>query len=166
MAVLKNVRVSWACVLEPNRTFTPAWEVKVHMNAAQAKALQDEAKSLNKKGLNIKKEGDDEYTFRFKRNISRADGTENRAPVVVGQDGKTPFKELIGNDSICNIQYGLVAYTNKFGSGVTSDLKGVMVVKHVPYTGGDGSEFASLAEEEESPRPSTFSDDEYDEDFN
>ena len=41
-----------------------------------------------------------------------------------------------------------------------------MVVKHVPYTGGDGSEFASLAEEKESPRPSTFSDDEYDEDFN
>lgn len=65
MAVLKNVRVSWASVSEPNRTFTPAWEVKVHMNAAQAKALQDEAKSLNKKGLNIKKEGDDEYTFRF-----------------------------------------------------------------------------------------------------
>jgi hypothetical protein len=144
MPVLKNVKVSWASVQKPNIQFEPCWEIKVHLNKEQASKLQAEAKALNPKGIKIKQEGD-EFTFRFKRKVEKADGTENKAPVVCGPGGiDDKFTRLIGNGSICNVQYLLIAYDNKkFGKGITTDLKGVQVLEHVPYGEADGEAFGS-----------------------
>ena len=146
MSVLKNVKVSWASVQKPNVQFEPAWEIQVHLSDEQAKALQAEAKAILPKGIKIKNEDDGSKTFRFKRKVLRADGIEeNTPPVICGLGGKDDkFEKLIGNGSICNVQYALVKYDNvKFGKGITTDLKGVQVLEHVPYGVQDGDEFGS-----------------------
>ena len=55
--------------------------------------------------------------------------------VVVGTDGK-PFKELVGNGSVCNIK--CFGYRNQDDQLVVS-LNIVQVVEHVPYEGGDSN---------------------------
>lgn len=157
MPVLKKVPVQWASVTKPNTTYEPCWEVQVEMDKEQANALQAEAKGLNKKGVTIKEENGKFY-IRFKRKVNRFDGNgENTPPIVIGPDGN-PFDKLIGNGSICNVQYGLAAFDNKFGKGVTTDLKGIRVLVHVPFGEQDGD---GLSDDDE-PRKST---NEYDEDF-
>ena len=164
MSVIRNVVVSWASVQEPNIQFEPCWELQAHLTQEQANELITEAKKVSPKGIKIKKD-DTGMTYRFKRRVARADGNgENQKPVVFGPLGKSggPFTSLIGNGSVCNIQYMFIAYDNKFGKGVTCDLKGVQVVEHVPYGVADGDEF------DESPSISTTSKNEdtsYDEDF-
>jgi len=145
--------------------FEPSWEIQVTLTPEQAKALQAEAKALNPKGIRIKNEDDGTKSFRFKRKVLKADGvSENNPPVVCGPGGKDDkFDKLIGNGSICNIQYGLVGYDNKFGKGITTDLKGVQVLVHVPYGAQDGDEFGSA----DPDKTSTEKDDSYDDgDFN
>ena len=142
MSVLRKCPVIWANVIKPNVKFQPKWDIVALLTKDQARQLKDEASEL---GGNIKfrKEtfnGEEWLGYQFKRNLVRADGEENSQPPVMDAK-KEPFTDLVGNGSICNIQYSLVSYKNKFGKGITSDLKGVQVLKHVPYIGGDGSEF-------------------------
>lgn len=158
MPVLKGVPVYWANVQSPNTQFEPAWEIQVELTKEQADELQANAKALHKKGINIKNE-DGKYSFRFRRKVARADGKgENQKPVVKGPDGE-PFDKLIGNGSICNVQYGLTAYENKFGKGVTTDLKGVRVLVHIPFGEQDGD--GLMDDDDSSPSSSN----EYDDDF-
>ena len=148
MSILRNCPVQWASVTKPNTMYEPTYEIQVTLTPEQAKELQAEAKALNPKGIKIKKEDDGTLTFRFKRKVARADGNgENNPPVVCGPGGKDDkFDKLIGNGSICNIQYALIAYNNpKFGKGVTTDLKGVQVLVHVPYGQQDGGEFDAVS---------------------
>lgn len=149
MAILKKVPVNWASVITPNTQFEPSWEIQVELDKEQADQLQAEAKSLHKKGIKIKEENG-KFSFRFRRKVNKADGTENAPPVVIGPDGQ-PFDKLIGNGSICNVQYGLVIYENKYGTGITTDLKGVRVLVHVPYGEQDGE--GLMDDDEESPTP-------------
>ena len=162
MPVLKNVKVSWASVQKPNIMFEPAWEIQVHLSDEQAKDLQAEAKAILPKGIKIKVDDNGEKTFRFRRKVARADGQgENKPPVVCGMGGKDDvFEDLIGNGSICNVQYVLVKYDNpKFGKGITTDLKGVQVVHHVPFGVQDGDEFGSAAKESTSTKDDDSFDD-------
>jgi len=151
MAILRNVPVQWASVTKPNTMFEPCWEIQVTLTPEQAKELLAEAKAVNPKGIKIKNEDDGTKTFRFRRKVMKADGiSENTPPVVCGPKGKDDkFDKLIGNGSICNIQYGFAGYDNKFGKGVVSDLKGVQVMIHVPYGVQDGDEFNSANESSE-----------------
>jgi hypothetical protein len=137
MPVIKNVKVSWASVQKPNTQFEPAWEVRVHLTPDLAKSLQAEAKAMHKKGIKLTTEDNGELTFRFRRKVSKPDGSENKQPIVWDEHGK-PFTRLIGNGSICDVQYAFVPYDNKFGTGLTSDFKGIMVKKLVAYGEQDG----------------------------
>ena len=165
MPILYNVPVNWANVLAPNTQFEPAWEIQVTLTKEQADKLQEEAQAINKKGLKFKTE-DGKITFRFRRKVQRADGNgENSPPVVCGPLGKDDrWTRLIGNGSICNVQYGISEYNNKFGKGVTTDLKGVQVLIHVPFGEADGEGFG---EADVSSTPSKEKDSESydDEDF-
>ena len=136
MPVLRNVEVRWANVLEPNTAFTPQWEIQVMLSKEQAEALKEEAKGIHKKGIKIKEENG-ELSYRFRRKVERPDGSHNAAPVVLGPNGED-FKKLIGNGSICHVQYSFSGYDNKFGQGVVNDLKGLRVITHVPYGEQDG----------------------------
>ena len=162
MPVLKKVPVFWASVLTPNTQFEPSWEIQVELTNEQAATIQAEAKAINKKGVKISEE-DGKKFIRFRRKVARADGKGNNpAPIVLGPDGE-PFERLIGNGSICNVQYALSGYDNKFGKGVTTDLKGVRVLVHVPYGEQDGD---GLLDDDEDPvsKPSARSGNEYDDD--
>lgn len=139
MPVLKNVPVKWASLTTPNTTFEPCWEVEVQLTQEQADALQAEAKALHPKGIKIKDGENGMKTFRFRRKLHNSEGNPNTPPTLIGPDGKEGFNRLVGNGSICNVQYALVAYNNpKFGKGVTNDLKGIRVITHVPFGEQDG----------------------------
>lgn len=151
MPTLKKVPVHWASVITPSTQFEHQWEIQVELTKEQAEALKEEAKAIHKKGIKIKEENG-KFFYRFRRKVHKADGTgDNPAPVVIGPDGE-PFNKLIGNGSICNVQYGFAGYNNvKFGSGVTNDLKGVRVINHVPYGEQDGE---GLMDDDEDLTPS------------
>lgn len=152
MAVLREVPVKWAKVHQPNLTFEPnSWEIVVVLTKEQADSLSKEALAVSPKGIKIK-EVDGNLEFRFRRKVERSDGkggvVENTPPVVVGPKGRGDvFTKNIGNGSICNVQYIFTGYDNKFGKGVTADLKGVQVLTHVPYGVEDGEEFGEEATE-------------------
>lgn len=163
MPILKNVPVQWASVINPSTQFEHQWEIQVELTKDQADQLKEEGKALHKKGIKIKEENGKLF-FRFRRKVKKPDGTDNPAPVVIGPDGQ-PFDKLIGNGSICNVQYSLVAYKHaKFGEGVTNDLKGIRVIEHVPYGERDGD---GLMDDDDSSGPkksSHHSSNEYDDD--
>lgn len=164
MSILRNVVVNWASIQEPNVQFEPAWEIQAVLSEEQAAELMAEAKKVHKKGIKIRKDDNGVLTYRFRRKVTRADGVgENAKPVVVDAL-KQPFTEKVGNGSICNIQYLFLAYSNKFGDGVTCDLKGVQVLEHIPYGISDGDEFESESGSSEAKQSKTTND-EYDEDF-
>lgn len=129
MAVLRNVKVNWASVQTPNTQFEPCWEIQAVFNSdAQKDEFLAESKKIDPKGkgVKIKEDNDGNFVFRFRRKVERADGKgENSPPLVCGPKGKDdPFDAMIGNGSVCNIQYAFLPYSNKFGKGVTVDLKG------------------------------------------
>lgn len=161
MTILRNVECSWANIQTPNTQFEPCWEILAHLSKEQADELMAEAKKVSPKGIKIKKDDNGNYSYRFRRKVERADGKgENTKPAVVDAL-KQPFDELVGNGSLVNIQYIFLAYDNKFGKGVTCDLKGVQVLNHVPYGVSDGDEFESEEGSSES-KPSKSTNDEYD----
>lgn len=167
MAVLREVKLNWASLQKPNTQFEPMWEVQaVFQDKKQADEFVAESKKICPKGKGVKiQEENGEFRYRFRRKVERADGKgENDAPLVCGPGGKDDiFTQLIGNGSIGNIQYTFNKYDNKFGKGVTVDLKGVQVLEHVQYGVQDGDEFDSYDSKEKEDTPSS---NEYDdEDF-
>lgn len=142
MAVLKNVPVMWAQVQKPSSKFEPAWEVRVLLTKEQAAALKAEAKAVHPKGIKVPlNEETNMYEYKFRRKVERVGGGENQQPKIVDKFGKD-FKSLIGNGSLCDVQYAFAPYNNvKFGQGVTNDLKAIKVNTLVPYGAVDGDEF-------------------------
>ena len=127
---------NWASVQAPNTTFEPVYQVDLTVSEESAAGLKNE-------GLNVKKVGED-FVYKFKRKQFKADGTENKKPVVVLAD-KTPFDGLIGNGSEVIVQFSTYEWKNKFGSGISADLQGVQVLNLVEYRAGDGEEFEDEA---------------------
>jgi len=166
MAVLKNVKVKWASILEPNKTFEPVWTISCVLNDEQKKEILEQSKQVNSKGVKLKVDDDGDTIFRIQRKLYKSNGDENNPPVCKSterdENGKLKdFDKLIGNGSVCNVQYAFYEWENKFGKGVGADLKGVQVVEHVPYGIADGEEFEDLDDS-----TSTKSNDEFDdEDF-
>ena len=163
MSILRNVKVQWAQVLTPDTKFDPVWHVTAVLEDHHKKQLIDESKEIDpkKKGVKIKENDDGDFIYRFRRKVEKADGSgENNPPAVCGPKGKDDkFEKLIGNGSVCNIQYRFVPYNNKFGSGVTCDLQGIQVISHVPYGSQDGDEFDSEVTESSAPSSSNEFDD-------
>lgn len=169
MAVLKEVEVRWAQVLTPDTRFEPVWTIEAILTEDHKDQLIAESKSVDPKGKGVKIKEDDNGNpiFRFRRKVNKADGSgENQPPLVCGPGGKDDkWDKLIGNGSICNIQYRAVPYENKFGKGVILDLKGVQVVHHVPYGAQDGDEFEAVDTPSKPRTPAPASDsNEYDDD--
>jgi hypothetical protein len=162
MSILKNVSVNWASVQAPDTKFEPTWHLTVVLSEDHKKQLLEESKLIDpkKKGIKIKQNDEGQDVYRFKRKVAKADGSgENNPPVVCGPKGKDDkFEKLIGNGSVCNVQYRFVPYNNKFGSGITCDLQGVQVISHVPYGSVDGDAFDAV-EEPSAPSSSNEFDD-------
>lgn len=163
MSVLRKVKVSWAKVLAPDTRFTPQWVIDVHLEKEHIDQLNKEAQEINPKfKVKLKTEDDGSKSIKLKRFVTKADGGANNPPLVCGPKGKDdPWDKLIGNGSVCNVQYTLVPYDNKFGKGVTNDLKGVQVLEHVSFAVQDGDEFDS-EDTGSSKDPDEFNDDDFD----
>lgn len=130
----------WASIQSPNTTFEPVYTIDLAVDEAAADALK--AHGLKAKST------EDGLIVKFKRKQFKADGSENKRPVI-RDAANQPFDELIGNGSEVIVQFNTYEWKNKFGSGIAADLQGVQVVELVPYRQGDGDEFAPIGEEEE-----------------
>lgn len=165
MALLNNVSVLWTSIQAPDTKFDHVWRTDAVITQEQADTLQAEAKKVNPKGIKFRKGDNDEIIFRVTRKVNRADGGTNDAPKCVsterGSDGKPlPFTELVGNGSICNIQYSFYNWENSFGNGCGVDFKGLQVVDLVSYGAPDGDEFEATGD-----TPTPPSEDYDDDDF-
>ena len=161
MAVLSRVPVKWAAVQAPNVMFDPCWCVDAVLTPAQAKELQAV-------GLSPKKDKDGDIIIKLKRNVDKADGTQNSPPRVIDA-GKNTFSELVGNGSICNIQYNLYEWTWKKKAGVSAGLMALQVLEHVPYAGA-ADEFEDESDgsdemKDEASATEAGSDDDFDDDI-
>ena len=136
-------KVKWCSVLSPNTTFEPVWCVDVIVDDA------DTESELKAAGLKVKKDKDGDKVIKFSRKTTKADGTPNKQPACVSKNPKVPFTELIGNGSVCNVQYSTYDWTNKFGSGVGADFKGIQVLEHIAYAAEDGGEFEAVDGEDD-----------------
>lgn len=137
MAVIQG-KVKWASLQQPNTTFEPVYSVDVVLD--KEKAVQ-----LKKEGLPVKKNDDGEFILKAKRKAKRKDGSDNTKPRVV--DGnKNPVSDLIGNGSLCNVQYQTFDWSYAGKSGIGVDLIAVQVLELVPYSGGVEDEFDTVGD--------------------
>jgi len=174
MSVLKNVEIQWAHIQQPDTRYEPVWKIDVVVDDEIMDKINKEAKAFAEsvgfpyKKIKPKINNDDEKVITIKRNVNRSDGGENDAPVCVGKvkDELTgelvKIKDLVGNGSVCNVQYSLFKWgPNKFGSGISLDFKGLQVLNLVSYGSADGDEF----DEEDTPDVvEKVKNDEFDED--
>ena len=132
---LTNVKVFWAKVHEPDTKYEHKWCVDIHLEDALAEELK-------KLGFDIKDKTNKDGTvtknlFKVSKKCRTAKGVENKPPQVVGQDGKTPFTEQIGNGSIVNLNLSAKAWPIKGTWILSAYLDGVQVVDPVEYGGFD-----------------------------
>jgi len=127
-------KVYWASVQAPNTTYEPEWGLDMLVDDNNRKAFEAD-------GVAIKNKGDERGDFvHIRQKVSRRDGTQNDAPVVM--DGqKKPFSDLVGNGSVCNVQYTPFEWEMNGKSGTSPILKKVQVVSLVEYAGGNAEDF-------------------------
>ena len=173
MSVLREVKVLWTSIQAPDTKFEHVWRTDVIVTQEQADILQAEAKAVNPKGIKFRKGDNGEIIFRVKRKVQKATGDENKAPVCRGtkRDELTneleTIKALVGNGSLCNVQYNFYHWDNSFGDGVNADFCGLQVLELVSYGVADGDEFDEVAttSKPEAPKESKGDDDYDEEDF-
>ena len=139
--ILRNVRCSWASVIEPNTKFEDQWEIVANLNKEQAAQLAEH-------GFKLKTEDDGTQSYRFKR---RTQGTKktgekfDKNPPMVIDASKEPFDKLIGNGSLVNIQYDVKTVPFAGQTYINGDLCGVQVLEHVSF-GESADEFEDEGE--------------------
>jgi len=130
----------WAYTKQADTKFDPCWRVTLLLS-------DDEAKKLKAAGLKVKRNDDDVYEYKFKRNVDKKKAGavvgENPPPRVVDA-GKNTFNGIIGNGSIVNVQFAPFAWEYKGKKGLSADLQAIQIVDLVAYAGGgdqDSDEF-------------------------
>jgi len=148
-------KAMWASIQAPNTKYDPVYQIDLIIEDKQVAGAK-------KAGLKIKNT-DDGNVVRFRRNQFRASGEENKKPIVV-DEANQPLTDLVGNGSLCNVQFSVFDWKNKFGEGTGVDLQGVQVLELVTFGGADGDEFevekaADKDSEFEKASPDAFDDD-------
>jgi len=153
----------WASIKVPNTTFEPCWTIDLLIDKMTADSVLKESKKFNSKGLRMKKEEDGRFRIKIKRDVNRADGDgENKQPVLRDQRNRD-FDELVGNGSTVLVHCSFFEWTWKNTNGVGADLKGVQVLKHVPYGEPDGDAFTDTADKEENLSSDQADEEDFDE---
>lgn len=133
MATVEGVAY-WARVHTPDTTYDPQWCIDLVVDKKIAKGFND-------KGVKVKQNDDGEYVVKFKRNVEKKNGGENKPPRIVDV-GKKPLLDEIGNGSKVVVQYQTYDWKYKTKSGVGVDLMAVQVLELVEYKGAnDADEF-------------------------
>jgi len=127
MATIQG-KAYWAAITRPNTTFDPVYQIDL--------AIDDEtADQFSAKGITVK-EDERGKVVKFKRRVSRADGTDNPQPKLV-DSSKNPIDVLVGNGSDVKVMYKEYDWNYAGKSGVGLDLQAVQVISLIPY----GEEF-------------------------
>ena len=136
--IVKNARVKWAKVFEPDSTFPPArWSVNVYPN-------EQDKNALLKLGVQFRTdEKDGGEFFTAKRNVETNAGKKLTPPRVVDAH-KQAFAEAIGNGSVCNIIVNVYPWTFGKKKGMGAWLEAVQVVEHVAYQVGERVDFEAV----------------------
>ena len=130
-------KVKWARVASPQLN-QMSGKLEYQVNLVLDKDLEKELEALraeHKIAQNIKTDSEEEKVFVFKRGaVSKATQKEIPGPQVVTADLQ-PLEEgtLIGNGSICTVNFSIIPYSNKFGTGATTRLNGLQVIDLVKY---------------------------------
>jgi hypothetical protein len=127
---------SWIFVPKMDRKYNQ-WSIKLEISKAEADKLRAVGLKVNNEV--IEDENGEQriaLTRRFTRNlINKSTKEENEAPFCVDA-GKNPFlgnRCGIGNGSEVIVLHRPFKWDNDFGKGVGSDLKGVQILKLIPY---------------------------------
>ena len=139
MAVVKG-KVSWCHVQQPDQY--DKYSVCVGIPKELAKEFTDKGVGgirFEKGTKKPQKDEDGNIVWQFKTNAIDKEGNKKK-PIPVVDARKNPFKDLIGNGSVCKVQYNINDW--KFGgkTGTSAYLNAVQVLELVPY-GGGGDEF-------------------------
>lgn len=140
MAVLQ-AKVEWAKVHRPDTKFKPRYEITAILSKA-------DAQQFKKAGVPIQQGDDGAWRLKLQRNAEDKDGKAIEPPTVVDRENN-PFKEPIGNGSVCAVQYYIRDWTYKSRTGKSAVLMAVKVLDLVPYKSKDDLEFESIGMEED-----------------
>ena len=114
----------WASITRPNTTFDPVYQVDL--------AIDDTtAEDFKSRGVTVKTD-DRGNVIKFKRRVSRQDGSQNPTPRLV-DSAKNPVDVLVGNGSQIKVLYKEFEWTFAGKSGKSLDLQAVQVLDLVPY---------------------------------
>ena len=114
----------WASITRPNTTFDPVYQVDLAIDDTTA----DDFKS---RGVTVKTD-DRGNIIKFKRKVSRQDGSQNPTPRLV-DSAKNPVDVLVGNGSTVKVLYKEFEWQFAGKSGKSLDLQAVQVLDLVPY---------------------------------
>lgn len=139
MAVVKSVEVAWAHVQSPSQF--DKYSIDAYIPKELAKKLTDEGVGgMCKKDKKAQKNKVGDILWQFKTNAKDKEGKPTRKPPIVDSK-RDPFTKLIGNGSICNIQYNVKDWTYGTKKGKSPFLERVQVLELVEYEGGSEDEF-------------------------
>ena len=151
MAVVK-CNVMWAHVQAPDDY--DKYSVCGYISKELAKELTDQgATGIRKdKAGKVEKDENGNIMWQFRTNALDKEGNK-KEPLRVVDKGKNPFTKLVGNGSLCNIQYTISEWEFKGKKGIGSYLNAVQVLDHVAF-GGAEDEFED--EDPEAPKVDEF----------
>lgn len=141
--IIKRVPCKWASILAPDEKFTPRWKIDIYPG-------EEDVKKLEKLGVVMKEDDDEELYVTMTKNVSKKKGGLNTPVKVVGPD-KAPWPEnkLVGNGSIVSVIFDVLEVDN-FGKPMQKPyLNKVQIIEHVEYgedfddetEGGDDEDF-------------------------
>ena len=123
-----NRPVKWAALTQPDTRYESCWKMDIILTKEQADALTEA-------GFKVKTDKDGDLILRAKKKTHRKNGEQMSAPRVVGRDGVTPFTEMLGNGTICNVNLYCKYVEVQGTTYLPARLNEVQVVKHIPYAG-------------------------------
>jgi len=158
--ILENTKVVWPKLGDNAGTKYMSedkeWSVDCLLSPEQAKTWKDS-------GVKPAVKDKDGQTFiKLKKDcVWRNSGDPKKPPMVVDKFGDSMDPLIIGNDSVCNVQYSIRDWEFQGQKGKSAELIAVQVLELNEYTGssGDSVEFSFSAKEEKSLDAITEGDD-------
>jgi len=129
-------KVAYAYTSNPDTQFDPAWKVSVVVDKAERDKITEAT------GLKFTRtdgdlwEGLGDYKLNVKRNVEgkgKRAGIANPPPKVAVNGEEAPEGLIIGNGSVCEVEFSTYNWEYLGRSGVSADFKGINVLEMVDY---------------------------------
>jgi len=148
--ILENVKVQWAKLGDnaENKYMSDEkqWSIEAILSDEQAMKWME---SGVKPQVKVK-DGVKSVSLR-KDCVWKKSGDPKKAPLVVDQFGDSIDPAIVGNDSVCNIQYSVREWEFQGTKGKSAELVAVQVLDLVEYTGSAESLAFSFSKKKEKP---------------